>query len=102
MRSNFLLKPALFLFSITLAALESHAAEGKVAPTISVAKTEATGVAYLQPAMRDGLAQMMITELGNLPNFKGLESVGMDDLRAARAFRDSRDGSQSESFTRGH
>src|SRR5258706_417022 len=85
MRTHFLLKPAPFLLSLTLAALQSHAADAKVAPTISVAKTEATGVAGWQPALGEGLAQMMITELGNLPNFKVLESVALDDLRAERA-----------------
>src|SRR6266403_1404768 len=101
MRTHFLQKPALFLFLITLAASQSHAAEVKVAPTISVAKTEATGVAYWQPAMGEGLAQMMITELGNLPNFKVLESVALDDLRAERALGDSGEVSQAESVKKG-
>src|SRR6266478_5591256 len=101
MRTHFLQKPALFLFLITLAASQSHAAEVKVAPTISVAKTEATGVAYWQPAMGEGLAQMMITELGNLPNFKVLESVALEDLRAERALGDSGEVSQAESVKKG-
>jgi len=101
MRTHFLLKPTPFLLSLTLAALQAHASDAKVAPTISVAKTEATGVAYWQPAMGEGLAQMMITELGNLPNFKVLESVALEDLRAERALGDSGEVSQAESVKKG-
>src|SRR6266567_5925889 len=101
MRTHFLLKPALLLLSLTLAALQSHAADAKVAPTISVAKTEANGVAGWQPALGEGLAQMMITELGNLPNFKVLESVALDDLRAERALGDSGEVSAAESVKKG-
>src|SRR5882724_11561380 len=101
MRTRFLLKSTPFLLSLVLVALQSHASDAKVAPTISVAKTEATGVAYWQPAMGEGLAQMMITELGNLPNFKVLESVALDDLRAERALGDSGEVSQAESVKKG-
>jgi len=101
MRTHFLLKPTPLALSLALAALQSHASDAKVAPTISVAKTEATGVAYWQPAMGEGLAQMMITELGNLPNFKVLESVALDDLRAERALGDSGEVSQAESVKKG-
>lgn len=101
MRTRFLLKSTPFLLSLTLAALQSHASDPKVVPTISVAKTEATGVAYWQPAMGEGLAQMMITELGNLPNFKVLESVALDDLRAERALGESGEVSQAESVKKG-
>src|SRR6266700_2235291 len=101
MRTRFLLKSTPLLLSLTLAASLAHASDPKVAPTISVAKTEATGVAYWQPAMGEGLAQMMITELGNLPNFKVLESVALDDLRAERALGDSGEVSQAESVKKG-
>ena len=70
-------------------------------PTISVAKTEASGVAAWQPAMGEGLAQMMITELSGLPNFKVLESVALDDLRAERQLGDSGEVAASESVKKG-
>src|SRR5207245_3255276 len=73
----------------------------KVVPTISVARTEATGIASWQPAMGAGLAQMLITELSGLQNFKVLESVALDDLRAERALGDSGEVSQSESVKKG-
>lgn len=76
------------------------AADKKV-PTISVARTESTGVAGWQPAMGEGLAQMMITEMSSLPNFKVLESVGLDDLRAERALGESGEVSASESVKKG-
>jgi curli biogenesis system outer membrane secretion channel CsgG len=66
-----------------------------------VAKTEASSVASWQPAMGEGLAQMLITELNNLPNFKVLESVALDDLRAERALGESGEVSQSESVKKG-
>ena len=65
---------SLFL-ALGLAPFRGQAADSKV-PTISVAKTEASGVASWQPAMGEGLAQMIITEMSSLPNFKVLESVG--------------------------
>jgi curli biogenesis system outer membrane secretion channel CsgG len=82
-------------------ALQIQAAETKAAPTISVAKTESTGVAYWQPAMGSGLAQMLITELSQLPNFKVLESVALDDLRAERALGDSGEVAAAESVKKG-
>src|SRR5258706_6352569 len=86
--------------AVSLTAFESQAAEKK-APTISVAKTDAQGVAAWQPAMGDGLAQMMITEFGGLPNFKVLESVALDDLRAERSLGESGEVNQAESVQQG-
>jgi curli biogenesis system outer membrane secretion channel CsgG len=88
------------LLAFTLAPAQSHAADTKV-PTISVAKTEASSVAGWQPAMGEGLAQMIITEMANLPNFKVLESVALDDLRAERALGESGEVAQSESVKKG-
>jgi curli biogenesis system outer membrane secretion channel CsgG len=51
--------------------------------------------------MGEGLAQMIITELAKLPNFKVLESVALDDLRAERALGDSGEVSQAESVKKG-
>ena len=70
-------------------------------PTIVVAKTEATALAGWQPAMGEGLAHMLITELSKLTNFSVLESVSLDDLRAERALGESGEVSQSESVKKG-
>src|SRR5207253_1338383 len=59
-------------------------AKSGVMPTLSVAITEAVGVAGWQPAMGEGMAQMLITQLSSLPNFKVLESIALGDLRAER------------------
>jgi curli biogenesis system outer membrane secretion channel CsgG len=88
------------LLALTLAPVSSQGADTKV-PTISVAKTEASRVAGWQPAMGEGLAEMIITEMANLPNFKVLESVALDDLRAERALGESGEVAQSESVKKG-
>src|SRR6266446_3621722 len=91
--------PALLL-ALVISACAAPAAE-KTAPTISVAKTESSGVAYWQPAMGEGLAQMLITEMSGLPNFKVLESVALDDLRAERRLGESGEVAESESVKKG-
>jgi curli biogenesis system outer membrane secretion channel CsgG len=88
------------LLGFPLAPLPSRGADAKI-PTISVAKTEASSVAGWQPAMGEGLAQMIITEMANLPNFKVLESVALDDLRAERALGENGEVSQAESVKKG-
>ena len=88
------------LFTLALAPLQSQAADSAV-PTISVAKTESSGVASWQPAMGDGLAQMIITEMSSLPNFKVLESVALEDLRAERALGENGEVAQNESVKKG-
>lgn len=70
-------------------------------PTVSVARTESGGVAAWQPAMGDGLAQMMITELSKLPNMKVLESVALEDLREERRLGESGEVSEKESVKKG-
>ena len=89
-----------FLAFTFLSPAQSRGADTRI-PTISVAKTEASSVAQWQPAMGEGLAQMIITEMANLPNFKVLESVALDDLRAERALGESGEVSQSESVKKG-
>ena len=92
-------------FASLLLALATCAGAGQAAersaPTISVAKTESSGVAQWQPAMGDGLAQMLITEFSSLPNFKVLESVALDDLRAERRLGESGEVAESESVKKG-
>ena len=100
MKSTIALSRVLFLLGFALSAWHLQAADKQV-PTISVAKTESTGVAYWQPAMGSGLAQMLITELGSLSNFKVLESVALEDLRAERALGESGEVSASESVKKG-
>jgi curli biogenesis system outer membrane secretion channel CsgG len=91
---------SLFLLATTFTVLPVKAQSTSV-PTIVVAKTESTGVASWQPAMGDGLAQMLITELSRLPNFKVLESVALDDLRSERALGENGEVSASESVKKG-
>lgn len=88
------------LLALALVPFQGQAADNQV-PTISVAKTESSGVASWQPAMGEGLAQMIITEMANLPNFKVLESVALDDLRAERALGENGEVSQVESVKKG-
>jgi curli biogenesis system outer membrane secretion channel CsgG len=88
------------LLALALAPFQGQAADNKV-PTISVAKTESSGVASWQPAMGEGLAQMIITEMANLPNFKVLESVALDDLRAERALGENGEVAATESVKKG-
>ena len=88
------------LLAIALGSVQSQGADTRV-PTISVAKTEASSVAGWQPAMGEGLAQMIITEMANLPNFKVLESVALEDLRAERALGESGEVAQSKSVKKG-
>ena len=88
------------LLALAFAPAQSRAADTSI-PTISVAKTEASSVAGWQPAMGEGLAQMIITEMANLPNFKVLESVALDDLRAERALGENGEVAQSESVKKG-
>src|SRR5436190_22198163 len=70
-------------------------------PTIGVAKTEPQGIAYWQPAMGDGLAQMFITEFAKLPNFTVLETVALEDIRSERRLGESGEVKESESVKKG-
>src|ERR1035441_1938564 len=70
-------------------------------PTLSVAKTEAKNIASWQPAIGEGLAQMLITELNNLPNFSVLESVALDDLREERKLAENGEVSAAEGVKKG-
>ncbi|MEY2429789.1 MAG: hypothetical protein QOJ40_2674 [Verrucomicrobiota bacterium] len=95
---------ALFCSPLMFAMVAASSIAGPVersAPTISVAKTESSGVAYWQPAMGEGLAQMLITEMSSLPNFKVLESVALDDLRAERRLGENGEVAESESVKKG-
>ena len=70
-------------------------------PTISVAKTVAPKITYWQPAMGEGLAQMMITELNKLDNMKVLESVALDDLREERRLGENGEVPSGEAVKKG-
>jgi len=70
-------------------------------PTIVVAKTEAQRIGYWQPAMGDGLAQMIITELNKLDNVKVLESVALDDLRTERNLGETGEVAAGEAVKKG-
>ncbi|HWN97425.1 MAG TPA: CsgG/HfaB family protein [Methylomirabilota bacterium] len=91
-----LLTAAMNVFSAT--------SNGAYVPTISVAKTTGTAGPYnpnWQPAMGDGLAQMMVTELGKLGNFRVLESVALEDLREERKLGESGEVAGSKAVTKG-
>jgi curli biogenesis system outer membrane secretion channel CsgG len=77
------------------------AAADKTIPTISVAPSKGQDVAYWQPTMGEGLAQMLVTEFNNLPNFKVLESLALDDLRSERELGEKGEVSEAESVKKG-
>jgi len=58
-------------------------AADKALPTVSVAPTKPKNIAYWQPAMGEGLGQMMLTKLSALSNIKVIESLALEDLRNA-------------------
>jgi len=89
--------PALAIAGFTL---NGVAADKKV-PTISVAPSKAQDFAYWQPTMGEGLAEMLVTEFNNLPNFKVLESLALDDLRAERKLGENGEVSEEESVKKG-
>jgi curli biogenesis system outer membrane secretion channel CsgG len=77
-------------------------AADKPVATVSVAPTKPKGsIAYWQPAMGEGLAQMMVTKLSTLSNMKVLESLHLDDLRSERQFGENGEVSDSESVKKG-
>jgi curli biogenesis system outer membrane secretion channel CsgG len=70
-------------------------------PTLSVAKCESQ-LPNWQPAIGQGLADMMITELNKLPQVQVLESVALDDLREERALGEKGEVSEAESVKKGN
>jgi curli biogenesis system outer membrane secretion channel CsgG len=108
MRSNRIFRCVPLFLAVALPASAADTAApaptatvGGAKPSLSVAKTEASSVASWQPAMGEGLAQMLITELTKLQNFTVLESVALDDLRAERALGESGEVNQSQSVKKG-
>jgi curli biogenesis system outer membrane secretion channel CsgG len=92
------------LLAAILPSLLSAAPAGNYVPTISVAKTTGSSGPYnphWQPAMGDGLAQMMITELGRLGNFRVLESVALEDLREDRKLAESGEVKEGQGVSKG-
>src|SRR4051794_19232979 len=100
MKTRVSLSYILSTFAVASLALQSWAADKKV-PTISVAPSKGQDVAYWQPTMGEGLAQMLVTEFNNLPNFKVLESLALDDLRAERELGEKGEVSEAESVKKG-
>lgn len=70
-------------------------------PSLRVAPSESRLPTW-QPALGEGLAQMMITELARLTNLQILESVALDDLREERTLGESGEIDRSERIKRGH
>src|SRR5262249_32983667 len=96
-----ILLPQIFS-ALAIASLVIHARTAdKQIPTLSVAPTKAQEIAYWQPSMGDGLAQMMVTELNNLPNFKVLESLALDDLRSERELGEKGEVAANEAVQKG-
>src|SRR5215475_1235978 len=91
-----------YLSAVTVLALALNGqAADKKTPTLSVAPSKAQDVAYWQPTMGEGLAEMLVTEFNNLPNFKVLESLALDDLRAERDLGEKGEVSEAESVKKG-
>lgn len=90
------------LATLTLAL--ACAGQTNYVPTISVAKTTGSASPYnphWQPAMGDGLAQMMITEMGKLGTFRVLESVALDDLREERKLGENGEVAADKAVSKG-
>jgi curli biogenesis system outer membrane secretion channel CsgG len=86
--------------SVAGLAINTFAAD-KPIPTLSIAPTKAQDIAYWQPSMGEGLAQMLVTEFNNLPNFKVLESLALDDLRAERELGEKGEVAANEAVQKG-
>jgi curli biogenesis system outer membrane secretion channel CsgG len=70
-------------------------------PTVVVARTEPQGIGGWQPAIGEGLAQMLISDLAKLPNMTVLESVALEDLREERRLGEGGEVSDKESVKKG-
>ena len=86
--------------AVSAAASQTFAAD-KTAPTVSVAPTKNKGIAYWQPAMGEGLGQMLVTKLSALSNIKVIESLALEDLRSERRLGESGEVSEGESVKKG-
>jgi curli biogenesis system outer membrane secretion channel CsgG len=87
---------------LSFALMATTFAADKPLPTVSVAPTKPkANIAYWQPAMGDGLAEMMVTRLSGLPNMKMVESIHLDDLRSERQLGETGEVSAAESVKKG-
>lgn len=93
--------PSIVIASVVGLAFPANAADAVKKPTMSVAKCESQ-LPMWQPAIGQGLADMMITELTKLPNVQVLESVALDDLREERALGEKGEVSEAESVKKGN
>src|SRR5436190_4381514 len=73
----------------------------KSLPTVVVARTEPQGIGGWQPAIGEGLAQMLISDLAKLPNMSVLESVALEDLREERRLGEGGEIGEKESVKKG-
>ena len=73
---------SVLLFGAAVCALGDDAPVAKPLPTLFVAPLEgdASQVMAWQPALGEGLAEMLITELGRLGKFQVLESTALKEL----------------------
>ena len=70
-------------------------------PTMVVARTEATQIYGWQPAMGEGLAQTIVTELVKTGKFNMLESLALPDLRQEQGLNASGEVAASEGTQKG-
>jgi curli biogenesis system outer membrane secretion channel CsgG len=92
--------PLLHVFAIGLLFQAAALCSDGGKPTISVAPTESQ-LPVWQPALGEGLAQMMLTELAKLPNVQVLESLALDDLREERSLGESGEVAKFEKIRKG-
>ncbi len=90
------------VISLIASAIPAISGQAADKATVSVARTDASGVTQWQPSMGEGLAHMFITEFGKLSNFKVLESVALDDVRAEQNLGKSGEVADSESVKAGN
>lgn len=70
-------------------------------PTIVVARTEASQISGWQPALGEGLAQMIVTELHKTGKFDVLESLALPDMREEQNLSANGEVAASEATQKG-
>ena len=76
------MKRVLWVLTLVLGGLSVSAQPGE-APTLFVAPLsgDETAIEFWQPALGEGLAEMLITELGKTGKFQVLESTALEELK---------------------
>ena len=97
---NFVMKRLIFLLTMLCATIGVRAQDK---PTVFVAPLDGdlSQIQGWQPAMGEGLAEMLITELTKLGKFEVLESTGLKDLKDEIALGDQGYVSDKEKVDKG-